>query len=35
MGKILGTLAIVGLGVVLYNSWKEAKASKDAVKVKK
>lgn len=35
MGKILGSLAIIGLGVVLYRSWKEAQASKDAVKVKK
>jgi hypothetical protein len=35
MGKILGALAVIGLGIVLYRSWKEAKDAPNKVKLKK
>jgi hypothetical protein len=35
MGKLLGTLAIIGLGIVLYRSWKEVKDAPNKVNLKK
>lgn len=35
MGRVLGFLAIAGLGVVLYNRWKAMNDSKKKATVKK